>query len=61
MIVAAALGPIAGEAVRIGHMGSIGAGEVTRLLEAAEGSLIELGREVRPGTALSAAAGHLAE
>jgi aspartate aminotransferase-like enzyme len=34
VIVAGALGPIAGKAFRIGHMGSIGKAEVERTLDA---------------------------
>lgn len=60
VVVAPALGPIAGRACRIGHMGNIGAAEVTRLLQAVEESLRRLGRDVSAGSALSAAAPHLA-
>jgi len=56
VIVAAALGPLAGQAFRVGHMGNIGVGEMARTLAAAEASLIALGRDVVPGTALAAAA-----
>jgi aspartate aminotransferase-like enzyme len=56
VVVAAALGPIAGRACRVGHMGNIGAVEVARLLEAVEASLFALGRPVPPGAALKAAA-----
>jgi aspartate aminotransferase-like enzyme len=59
VVVAAALGPIAGKAIRIGHMGNIGQGEVVRLLHALEGSLAALGRPIEAGTAVAAAAPHL--
>lgn len=39
VIVAGALGPIAGQAFRLGHMGNIGAPEVERALQAIETSL----------------------
>jgi aspartate aminotransferase-like enzyme len=55
VIVAAALGPIAGKAYRLGHMGNIGTPEVTRALQAIETSLTRSGREVAPGTAVAAA------
>lgn len=59
VIVAGALGAIAGQATRIGHMGNIGSAEVCRLLQAAEESLRALGRTVPPGSAVAAAAKHL--
>jgi aspartate aminotransferase-like enzyme len=40
VIVAGALGPIAGQAFRLGHMGNIGTPEVTRALEAIEACLV---------------------
>ena len=43
VVVAGALGPIAGRAFRVGHMGNIGAAEVYRTLEAIEKSLAEQG------------------
>lgn len=60
VVVAGALGEIAGRAVRVGHMGNIGSGEVCRLLQAAEESLRELGQAIEPGSALAAAGPHLA-
>ena len=39
VIIAGALGPIAGQAFRLGHMGNIGAPEVSRALKAIETSL----------------------
>ena len=55
VIVAGALGPIAGQAFRLGHMGNIGVPEVTRALQAIETSLIRSGRKIEPGRALEAA------
>lgn len=60
VVVAGCLGPLAGKAFRMGHMGNIGPGEVTRALQAVEDSLRALGRSVALGTAVSAAAKHLA-
>jgi alanine-glyoxylate transaminase/serine-glyoxylate transaminase/serine-pyruvate transaminase len=60
VVVAGALGPIAGQAMRIGHMGNIGAGEVSDLLTAIEQTLVALGQEVSPGSAVAAAARFLA-
>ncbi|MFZ5788076.1 MAG: pyridoxal-phosphate-dependent aminotransferase family protein [Acidobacteriota bacterium] len=54
--VAGCLGPIAGKAFRLGHMGNIGAGEVAAVLDAVEASLEALGRPVARGAAVSAAA-----
>jgi len=56
VVVAAGLGPIAGRAFRVGHMGNIGEDEVCRTLHAVEATLVETGHEVRRGSALSAAA-----
>ena len=56
VVVAGGLGPIAGKAFRLGHMGNIGAGEVVKALGAVEGSLKALGVEVQPGAAVAAAA-----
>jgi aspartate aminotransferase-like enzyme len=61
VIVAGALGPLAGRAFRVGHMGNVGAGEVCRLLHAVEQTLIGLGCRLRPGTALAATAPWLGE
>jgi len=58
VVVAGALGPIAGRAFRVGHMGNIGPDEVYRTLEAVEGSLVEQGR--KPGAAVEAARAVLA-
>lgn len=59
VIVAGGLGPIAGKAFRIGHMGNIGTEEVCRLLQAVEGSLMHAGRKIDSGVSLAAAAPHL--
>lgn len=59
VVIAGGLGPIAGKAVRIGHMGNIGAAEVVATLSAIEGSLAALGVGVAPGAAVAAAARHL--
>jgi len=55
-VVAGGLGPIAGKAFRLGHMGNIAAGEVVAVLGALEGSLQALGVRVEPGAAIAAAA-----
>ncbi len=60
IVVAGCLGPLAGKAFRMGHMGNIGSGEVTRALQAVEDSLRALGAPVSPGAAVTAAAKHLA-
>jgi aspartate aminotransferase-like enzyme len=59
IVVAGGLGPIAGKAFRLGHMGSIGAGEVVSALGAIEATLRELGITVKPGAAVAAAASFL--
>jgi aspartate aminotransferase-like enzyme len=56
IVVAGGLGPIAGKAFRLGHMGNIGAGEVVAALAAIEATLASLGVAVTPGTAVAAAA-----
>ena len=61
VVLAGALGPIAGKAFRLGHMGNIGVGEALAVLEAIEESLRALGITTTPGTAITAAARHLAE
>ena len=60
IVVAGCLGPLAGKAFRMGHMGNIGSGEVTRALQAVEDSLRALGAPASPGSAVAAAAKHLA-
>lgn len=61
IVVAGCLGPLAGKAFRMGHMGNIGAGEIARVLQAVEDSLRALGVHVPPGPAVAAAAKHFAE
>jgi len=61
VVLAGALGPIAGKAFRLGHMGNIGVGEAAAVLEAIEESLRALGLAPIPGTAIAAAAPYLAE
>jgi aspartate aminotransferase-like enzyme len=60
VVVAGGLGPIAGKAFRVGHMGNIGPAEVAATLVALEGSLRSLGVAVAPGAAIAAAAPALA-
>jgi aspartate aminotransferase-like enzyme len=59
VVVAGCLGPLAGKAFRLGHMGNIGLAEVVSTLEAIEESLRDLGVRIAPGAAVSAAAGTL--
>jgi len=59
VVVAGALGPIAGKGFRVGHMGNIGRAEICTALQAVESSLIELGLTLQPGTALGGAAASL--
>lgn len=61
VVVAGGLGPIAGKAFRLGHMGNIGAGEVVTALGAIEGTLRASGVPVEPGIAVAAAAALLPE
>jgi alanine-glyoxylate transaminase / serine-glyoxylate transaminase / serine-pyruvate transaminase len=61
VVLAGALGPIAGKAFRLGHMGNIGVGEASAVLEAIEESLRAFGLTPAPGAAVSAAAQHFAE
>jgi alanine-glyoxylate transaminase/serine-glyoxylate transaminase/serine-pyruvate transaminase len=60
VVVSGCLGPLAGKAFRMGHMGNIGSGEVARALQAVENSLLTLAVSVSPGSALAAAAKHFA-
>ncbi len=55
VVIAGALGPLAGKACRVGHMGNIGAAEVRRTLEALGASLNELGYEASVEGAVEAA------
>ncbi len=57
VVVAGGLGPLAGRAFRIGHMGNIGLPEVVRTLEAIAGGLAACGKSVRPSKAIAAAEG----
>ena len=59
VVVAGCLGPLAGKAFRLGHMGNIGPGEVATTLGAIEESLRKLGVPVAAGAAVGAAAKHL--
>ncbi len=56
VVVAGGLGPIAGKAFRLGHMGNIGQAEIVTTLEAVEGSLTALGVKIESGKAVGAAA-----
>ena len=60
-VLAGGLGPIAGKAFRLGHMGNIGPGEVVAALGAIAGALSDAGHRVDAGAALAAAASGLAE
>ena len=55
VVIAGALGPLAGKACRVGHMGNIGAEEVRRTLEAMGASLGELGHDASTARAVDAA------
>jgi alanine-glyoxylate transaminase/serine-glyoxylate transaminase/serine-pyruvate transaminase len=55
-VLAGGLGPIAGKAFRIGHMGNIGPGEVIATLAAIGGAFGDVGHRVEAGAALAAAA-----
>jgi aspartate aminotransferase-like enzyme len=59
VVIAGCLGPLAGKAFRIGHMGNIGPAEVVSTLQAIEESLRSLGLPIAPGAAVAAAAGPL--
>ncbi len=59
VVVAGGLGPLAGKAFRMGHMGNIGAAEVTTALGAVEAALRSCGAPVTPGSAVAAAAREL--
>jgi len=56
VIVAGGLGPIAGSAFRIGHMGNVGMDEILITLDAVESALVEAGQQVERGRAVAAAA-----
>ena len=57
---AGGLGPVAGKAFRVGHMGNIGVAEIAATLETIEASLATVGANVPRGAALAAAAPLLA-
>ncbi len=61
VVIAGGLGPIAGKAFRLGHMGNIGAGEVAAALTALEAALRASGIPVEKGVAVAAAAALLPE
>jgi aspartate aminotransferase-like enzyme len=61
VVIAGGLGPIAGKAFRLGHMGNIGAGEIVASLGAVEASLKALGVKVQTGAAVAAASASLPE
>ena len=61
VLLAGALGPIAGKGFRVGHMGNIGAAEVARTLYAVGEALNELGLAIETAAALDAASVHLDE
>ncbi len=42
VVVAGGLGPFAGRAIRVGHMGTVGDAEVARTLEAVSSALADL-------------------
>jgi alanine-glyoxylate transaminase/serine-glyoxylate transaminase/serine-pyruvate transaminase len=60
-VLAGGLGPIAGKAFRLGHMGNIGAGEVIATLEAIAGGLADAGHRCEASAALAAAAARFAQ
>jgi len=55
VVVAGALGPIAGKAFRVGHMGNIGAPEIGRTIAALGGALDDRGVAVDTDSAVAAA------
>ncbi len=61
VVVAGGLGPVAGRAFRLGHMGNIGPAEVAATLSAVEDALAETGTAPAPGAALGAAAAAMGE
>jgi len=54
VVVAGALGPYAGKAFRIGHMGNIIISDMVRLISAIERSLLACGADVKLGTGVGA-------
>lgn len=59
VVIAGALGPLAGKACRVGHMGNIGSEEVVRTLTALGDALVASGRSVDLEAALAAARAEL--
>ena len=59
VVIAGCLGELAGKGCRIGHMGNIGAEEVYKTLEAAEGAAGTCGIKTKPGCTVQAAAEYL--
>jgi aspartate aminotransferase-like enzyme len=59
VVIAGALGPLAGKACRVGHMGNIGADEIGRTLGAFGAALDASGREADGERAVAAALGRL--
>ena len=55
VVIAGALGPLAGKACRVGHMGNIGVEEVVRTVSALGEALVELGHSVDAAAAVAAA------
>ena len=55
VVIAGALGPLAGKACRVGHMGNIGVEEVVRTVSALGEALVELGHSVAAAAAVAAA------
>ena len=55
VVIAGALGPLAGKACRVGHMGNIGVEEVVRTLSALGEALSESGQPADVDAALAAA------
>jgi len=54
VVVAGALGPYAGKAFRIGHMGNISTNDMTTMLGAVERALLACGAKLTPGAAVGA-------
>lgn len=55
VVVAAALGPIRGKGVRVGHMGNVDQNDILSTIGAIEGTLAQLGHKFQSGVGLSAA------
>ena len=59
VVIAGALGPLAGKACRVGHMGNIGVEEVVRTLSALGEALADSGRSADVEVTLAAARAEL--